>query len=335
MPAYVEFREIPGTTGSVDASFNRTYTRTFQVVVDDPTVGPFFAGSHPSLPLIYSPHNEDPFAFCVGLVPTRSEEDPQVWTITATYAYNVDAPVALAGGGGVASPGGSTKTGNPAVDSQQQGYAPGDRVTNPLSRPKDYSYSTVKISTIPVDEEPYIAPGKVSIRKIRNTAGDPFQDQPSRDVMALQITIGLNSLVTPDQAWVNRLQTLNSNSVVIDGVTYGARELRLENISAQRVYEQVSYYRWTLNVTFRPHWRVELRNTGNRAWMELKDANGAATGFYGIMAPQDPKIVLPMDLDLYGRYLPPTLNAAGEVVPPTPTYTEFTVFPETSWPTPL
>jgi hypothetical protein len=334
MPAYVEFREIPGTTGSVDASFNRTYTRTFQVVVDDATAGPYFAGSHPSLPSIYSAHNEDPFAFCVGLVPTRNAEDPKVWTVTATYAYSIDAPVALAGGEG-GSVGGSTKTGNPAVDSQQQGYPPADRVVNPLSRPKDYSYATVKITTIPIDEEPYTAPGQAFIRKIRNSAGDPFQDQPSRDIMALQITVGLNSLTTPDQVWVNRLQTLNSNTVVIDGVSYSARELRLENFSAQRVYEQVSYYRWTLNFTYRPHWRVTLRNSGNRAWMELKDANGNGTGIYGIMAPQDPKIVIPMDLDAAGRYLPPTLDAGGGVVPPTPTYREFTVYPETSWPTPL
>ena len=51
--AYKLFSEVAeGRTASVDQKFNRTYTRVFLVRTDDPTYGPAYAASHPSLPII-------------------------------------------------------------------------------------------------------------------------------------------------------------------------------------------------------------------------------------------------------------------------------------------
>lgn len=336
MPTYLDFKEVMGTSGSVDASFNRTYTRTFNVVVDDASAGPFFAGSHPSLPLIYSQHNEDPYAFCVGLSPARDGTDPHLWIVTATYAYNLDAPVPLAGGGGMG--GGSSKTGQPSVDSQQQGYAPGERVIDPMLRPHDYSYATCKVMQVPVDEEPYILPPNIGIRKISNAVGDFFENQPARDIHALRITLGINSRTVPDDVWLNRLQTLNQNAVTLDKVDYQPRTLRMESIAAQRVYEQnVSYYRWTIEFTYKAHWRIELRNSGNRALMPVMDTQNPPQPIAGKWAIQKPtsEYTLPVDLTTDGKLLNPTIANGGAVTPAKPNYLEFHVWPETTWPTPL
>lgn len=336
MPSYVDFKELPSTTGSVDANFQRTYTRTFLIQVDDPTATVFFVGSHTSLPtVLVSTMPGDSKAFCVGLVPTRDEEDPYLWRVTATYAYSVDGGYTLAGGAPGSTSGGAT--GNPAKDSQQKGYAPASRVQAPLSRPADYSYSFVKVKTVVVDEEPYTTSGTGTPQKIRNAAGDPFAEQPTRRTFAKKIVVGLNSNTVPDDVWQARLDTVNSNTVVLDGVTYDPRTLLMDDANSTKVYEDgISYYRWTLVFLYMAHWRVNLRNSGNRAWFELKNATtGAGTGNWAIQTPQDPKIAIPMDLTADGKYLEPTSNPVTGTLVWNPNYLEFNVYPETSWPTPL
>ena len=73
--AYVSFKELAGKSGSVNSSFQRQYTRQFRIITDDATAGPFYAGSHPSLPLIFSVYPEDAKAFCVHSFPTRRSSD--------------------------------------------------------------------------------------------------------------------------------------------------------------------------------------------------------------------------------------------------------------------
>lgn len=85
---YEYFQEtFPGRRGSVDAKFQRTFERVFIVKTDSPFYGPYYAGSHPSLPLIRSAHPEDPNAYCSALVPVQSDVDPTLWTVTASYVY--------------------------------------------------------------------------------------------------------------------------------------------------------------------------------------------------------------------------------------------------------
>ena len=91
--AYTLFTEVAeGRTASVDQKFNRTYTRVFLVRTDAATYGPAYAASHPSLPVIFSAHNEDAFAYCLSISPSQDQGDPTLWRITVNYGYNVDAP---------------------------------------------------------------------------------------------------------------------------------------------------------------------------------------------------------------------------------------------------
>jgi len=89
--AYTLFTEVAeGRTASVDQKFNRTYTRVFLVRTDAASYGPAYAASHPSLPVIFSAHNEDANAYCLSISPSQDQGDPTLWRISVNYGYNVD-----------------------------------------------------------------------------------------------------------------------------------------------------------------------------------------------------------------------------------------------------
>lgn len=76
-----------GRRAQADWKFQRTYERSFKVKTDSPLFGPYYAASHPSLPLLRSSYPEDLSALCNSLIPVQDPNDPTLWTITATYIY--------------------------------------------------------------------------------------------------------------------------------------------------------------------------------------------------------------------------------------------------------
>ena len=89
--AVVSIKELSGKSGGVNSSFQRNYTRTWVVVTDNAADGPFVIGSTAGLPLIYDPYPEDVRAFCVSLNVSQDGDNPQVFRVEASYAYNIDA----------------------------------------------------------------------------------------------------------------------------------------------------------------------------------------------------------------------------------------------------
>jgi len=190
--AYTLFTEVAeGRTASVDQKFNRTYTRVFLVRTSDASYGPAYAASHPSLPVIFSAHNEDSDAYCLSISPSQDQGDPTLWRISVNYGYNIDAPSAA-----------SAPSGDPAVETQQTGQAPADRVENPLSRPRDYSVSTTSYPLGVMFDR--------SGTLIRNSAKDPFLPVPEIVKGGASITVGLNSVNSPSAAWIGAIDKVNS-----------------------------------------------------------------------------------------------------------------------------
>lgn len=245
--AYTYFAELAeGRSGSVDQRYQRAYKRVFLVRTDSAGYGPYYAGSHPSLPLVWSVHPEDSLAYCVGFSVDQDQGDPLLWRVTANYAYNADTAV---GGGSGGTSGGTGATGNPAIDTQQQGQPPAERVQNPLLRPRDYQISTVAY--------PEVLMGDVDGNTIVNSAGDPFLPAAEIQKFGAQISIGLNSATPPSETWMGAVGNLNANTLTItppgSTITLAAKTTRLNSLNAQAVYENgVAYWRWTLNFEFRP-----------------------------------------------------------------------------------
>jgi hypothetical protein len=300
--AYTLFVEIhEGRQASVDSKFQRTYTRVFLVGTDSGNFGPAYAGSHPSLPIIFSRHPEDIAAFCVRLSPVQDSQDPTLWRVTAEYSYNPD----LTMGGG---------TGVPAIDGQQQGVSPASRDSRPLFRPNDYSIAT---STYPMA---VCKDTVVANKAIVNKAGDPFLPPLEMQRAEATITVGLNSLNAPSGAWLGSVGCVNSNTMVIGAYVANPGQAKLNSISAQFLYENgINYWRWTLVFGYRTTWAAEVLNQGLR---EKRGANlypiyDVATGY---------KIDQPVLLTEDGEEA-----AAGA----DPIYCTFNIYPRVTFPTPL
>jgi hypothetical protein len=230
--AYTLFKEvIEGRSGSVDQRYQRAYKRVFLVKTDSPGYGPYYAGSHPSLPLVWSVHPEDPFAYCVGFSVDQDQNDGTLWRVTANYAYNAD----TFQGGGV----GTGPTGNPAIDTQQQGQAPTERVQSPLLRPRDYQISTVSY--------PEALRGDIEGNAILNSAYDSFLPASEIQRFGAQITIGLNDANPPTTAWFASVGKINYNTLTLGAYTCAPKTVRLNNLNANLVYENgVKYWRWSM-----------------------------------------------------------------------------------------
>lgn len=251
--AYTLFSEVhSGRQATVDAKFNRTYQRVFLVRTDNATYGPYYAGSHPSLPAIFSPHPEDALAYCLTLAPSQDQDDPLLWRVVATYGYNLDMTAS-----------GSAPSGNPAVDTQQQGVSPGSRVQAPGSRGRDYQIAT-NAHNIALYRA--INASTSTLEVVQNTAGEPLL--PPLQVMrgGATITAGLNSLTPPTAAWIGAIGMINSASYTVGPYVIGQYLARLNSVNAQLVYENdVSYWRWSIVFEYRPNgWGTTVANMGKK-----------------------------------------------------------------------
>jgi hypothetical protein len=298
----INFQVLTNESGSVNSSYQRTYQKVFLVETDH-TLPPYTvweAGSVAGLPKIFDiyPHDPTGRAFCVSLSPVQDSANPWLWKVTASFAYTIDGWTGGGGGGG-----GSTATGNSLIDTQQAGTPPDQRQSAPLSRHRDYSYSTMVVGQETIRSA--VDRNSGEIVPFVNTAGDPFPQPPTITIPGVQITVGLNSLEPPGGNWVAALHKLNKNPLTIDLWQIPARWARLESCSAQRVFEEgVSYYRWTVTFCIRENWNWRPLSMGNRAFFSVKNKK---TGNF-----EDKKLAITeVDRFLTG---PQLLDSAGKVV---------------------
>ena len=271
------FRVLSGESGSVNSAFQTSYTKTFLVLTDDVNDSVFFVGSHPNLPRLFTPHPDDPRAYCVSIMPQQDQSNPLVWRITCQWSMTMDA----AGYGGM-----PTATGNPAIDSQQSGKPPSERVENPLNRPNDYSYDTVSIGNEVVEYDTFEGEtlGDIFIgNPIATTAGQPFEKMPEREIFCLQVTIGRNLPGAPNAEWDMLNGCLNKNAITVGTRSCAARTVRMLSTSAQLVNENtVSYWRWTHRVLIRPtasDWQWKPLNKGTYGKCPFIDTPGGAVQY--------------------------------------------------------
>ena len=301
--AYTLFTEVSeGRQATVDAKFNRTYTRVFLVRTDAASYGPYYAGSHPSLPQMFDAHPEDADAYCISLSPVQDQNDPKLWRVTAQYSYNTDM---------VAS--NSAPSGNPAVDTQQQGQAPTSRVENPLSRPRDYSISTNGYPWA-IEQDRFGNP-------IENSAGDPFIPVPEITKAGATITVGLNSTSAPSAAWIGALGYLNASSYTIGAYVIGAGLSKLNGVNASLAYENgVSYWRWQLTFEYRPDgWAWVVANKGKRQ----TDVNNIGGPPVDIVTAAGVPVANPVYLDAAGYAIAPGASR---------TFATFHIYPRVAFP---
>lgn len=77
--------EKPATRRAQNMKGVRTYQRVYLIESDSKSDGEYAVGSHPNLPLVGSPHPEDPFAWCVGLT-VLCTNGYKAWEVTADWS---------------------------------------------------------------------------------------------------------------------------------------------------------------------------------------------------------------------------------------------------------
>lgn len=298
--AYTLIKETAeGRSAGVDQKYQRTYARVFIVRTSSSSYGAAYAASHPSLPRVFSRHPDDRIAFCTGLDVSQDGNDPQQWRITANYAYyEADA----------------------AVDTQQKGQDPADRVENPLLRPRDYgistsSYNFATQNACNTSTNAYTVP-------IVNSAGDPFL--PPAEVVkgAATVTVGLNSTVSPSATWIAAIGALNASTYTVGPYVIGAGLAKLDSVSATKTFENdVSYWRWSLSFSYRPSgWAYVVMDAGKR-----RKVGGVSPPI--TITVNGVPVSSPVPLTGSGRPMTQTQIDAGSY-----TYLTFHIYPRVSFP---
>lgn len=85
----VSVKENPNARTGRNTRGVRTYTRSFTVIVNSQSDGPYTAGSAAGLPLIGSVHNDDPGAWCVDL-DVKQVGGWTTYEVTATYDSTIE-----------------------------------------------------------------------------------------------------------------------------------------------------------------------------------------------------------------------------------------------------
>ena len=116
-----------------------------------------------------------------------------------------------------------------------------EEVEDPLSRPNQYSYTSEQLT------EPYFR--DTDDLPVTNSAGEPYDELPQREVSRGTITITRNVASYSDVAAEGFRGLINSSDVTINGATYNARKLRITGYNASGPNEENGVTFWTETIT--------------------------------------------------------------------------------------
>lgn len=246
-----------GETGSADNTWQRTYSRVFQVITDSPSHSVFEVGSASGIPLLWSLHPDDTRCFCDKITPKRLASSRQIWEVTCSYTNKLD-----------------------EEDEPDE---------NPLSRPWKLSWTSqlftkvaergIKRETINAGGTTIVpAPGGSIEGPIINSAGDQFDPPVEIEQSNWQLTAKKNIATVP--TWLmDYRDSLNNSQITIAGINFGKGELRINSMSiGEYAFENtIGFYPFEIQIAQRSEtWMRELLDQGTH---EVKTVNigGAAT----------------------------------------------------------
>ena len=220
--------------GTLDKSYQNTYTRTFIVHTDsieqtDISIYDAIYG-HANCPQIGDnyPGDFDTYVQNVNISPEQG--DPQTWKVSIEYSSNPDASSSSSDG----------STPPPQVETQQAGQKPEDREKNPTLRPPDFKVNFVSF--------PFIVPN------INNSAGDPFVPPITIEKFRPIFSIGCNVKSINSYTLATYIGKVNSTSVTFTTGTgcvlsIPAKTGKIKNINTELLLEgSLQYWRLTYEI---------------------------------------------------------------------------------------
>jgi hypothetical protein len=213
--------------GGTDAKGRVWYSRTWEVITDDPDDGPKVASSHGDIPARGSPYvagnDSDPLALAQEATVEQHADSPYIWYVTVKYDSTLDWPTGT-------QPGVPPVPGSPPAPPPPAAQQPGEWPENPLTRAPIWKGGFQSYEeAVRYDREG---------NPIVNSAGLPFDppvmrkvsyptvsvtvNRPTLDLPALQVLVDSVNSVTwkgllPRSAWC---VSADFASVVENGVAF-------------------------------------------------------------------------------------------------------------------
>jgi hypothetical protein len=224
-----------GSTTRREQNGNRSYTRTWIVLTDDPRVGP--KAVLDAVPVLTGQTYDDGFeqdgrAFCVSVSATCTEEDGMQWEVVAEYgAFD-------------------------AVEFPE----------NPLSRDPEISWEYQRTQEA-VDREPGDPEADPPPKQIKNSAGDSFDPPLLRDVRKPILKL------TRNEANFDPLLAFTFHDKVNSNPFFGADPgyVKIEGITPQRVHNPAIGWYWTVQYEFLFDTRTHDPQVLNQGFKRLDD----------------------------------------------------------------
>jgi hypothetical protein len=302
-----------GRDGSIDQRGVRTYTRKFQVIVDDPTMGPLAVTNSLLLPSLFASYlgvngEYDLGATCRHIDPVQDAQDPFKWIVT--YQYSSERLPFRFGD-------------NPLSKLQSPGTSQGDSSeANPLVRPAEVNWTSAKFQKVLKLD--------VNNNAIANSAGVGYDPPSQRDDTRSVLTIKRNEIIYDPNQPGQFVDYVNSQPWVLaflDGtvITVPAGNAKCETIDGSSAVEMGVFY-WRKTYVF--HIRQPPPGApANSAWFDFRldeglqqlDANSKLVNIYDTFSVP---VSSPVPLDGTGHQL-----ANGQPVH----YRAFQVYPTTDF----
>lgn len=208
--AVVDIKETYTRTAETNERFQRSYTRTFRVLTDDPHTGPAIVREAVGIAVgdTYSTGTEyDDFAYCLNKSASCTSEDGKQWVVTVSYG--------------------------PPPDSSDP-----NNVENPLLQPYEISWGFAQFER-PVEYTIYGEP-------ICNTLNDPFSTAIMRDDSRPVLSITRNEAFFPAGLAYLLRDCVNSDSFM----GAGRGQAKVSNISSQRQFNTNFGFYWKTSYEF-------------------------------------------------------------------------------------
>lgn len=252
--------------GTVNSSYQNTYTRSFIVhtdVIEQTDVAIYDAiYDHSSCPHIGDLYPGDDDTYCTNVSIQPEQDDPQTWRVVCEYTSNPDS------GGSPATDSGASPP--PQVSTQQQGYEPADRSADPLIRQPDVRITFAQFPKILTD--------------LTNSAGDPFFPPITVERYRPIVSIGCNASSINAYtlaSYVGKVNSTSVNFVTSTGMTlnFAAKSARIKGIQTEPILEgKIKYWRLTYEIEISTEmnennfvgWDMRVRDQGFR----IRKANG-------------------------------------------------------------
>lgn len=275
--AITSVKELFDERDSADTVDDRTYTRKFQVVVDDPFTQATAIFANSTIPSLYTEHPDDPTVVVIGRFP-KPRLGRLIWDVVVKYRRKqfVNIEIGTSGSGTI----------------------------NPVDLPPDISYSFTQYSR--AVEQAYLFgldPADNPTIAIENSSSMPFDPPLTQEESNLVINIVRNEsgedfdplfLITFNN-------TINAFNITIAGIVMETFEARMRNIGSVKKWDEDGEAYWRVTYEIEVDFATHLKSLLDIGFYTEDIITGVHTA---ILDAEGNPITEPVKLDGAGGQLP-------------------------------